>query len=70
MNRAGRAIVATSDAVDRVCLTLAKAALLGIDREIIQTRTLALNHATQHLAEVVMNRTVKAALSGRNVSDV
>ena len=47
-----------------------KAALLGIDREIIQTRTLALNHATQHLAEVVMNRTVKAALSGRNVSDV
>ncbi len=47
-----------------------KAALLGTDREIIQTRTLALNHATQHLAEVVMNRTVKAALSGRNVSDV
>lgn len=30
MNRAGRAIVATSDAVDRVCLTLAKAALLGM----------------------------------------
>ena len=47
-----------------------KAALLAIDREIIQTRTLALNHATQHLAEVVMNRTVKAALSGRNISDV
>ncbi len=47
-----------------------KAALLGTDREIIQTRTLALNHATQHLAEVVMNRTVKAALSGKNVSDV
>ncbi|MEQ1897901.1 MAG: Fe-S protein assembly chaperone HscA [Vicinamibacterales bacterium] len=47
-----------------------KAALLGTDREIIQTRTLVLNHATQHLAEVVMNRTVKAALSGKNVSDV
>jgi molecular chaperone HscA len=47
-----------------------KLALAGTDREIIQTRTLALNHATQHLAEVVMNRTVKAALSGRNVSDV
>jgi len=30
MNRAGRAIVATSNAVDRVCLTLAKAALLGM----------------------------------------
>ena len=47
-----------------------KAALLGTDREIMQTRTLALNHATQHLAEVVMNRTVKAALSGKNVRDV
>ena len=54
----------------KAALAELKAALLGIDREIIQTRTLALNHATQHLAEVVMNRTVKAALSGRNVSDV
>lgn len=30
MNRAGRAIVAASNAVDRVCLTLAKAALVGM----------------------------------------
>jgi len=30
MNCAGRAIVATSNAVDRVCLTLAKAALVGM----------------------------------------
>lgn len=30
MNRAGRAIVTTSNAVDRLCLTLAKAALVGI----------------------------------------
>lgn len=30
MNRAGRAIVATSNAVDRLCLALAKAALVGI----------------------------------------
>lgn len=30
MNRAGRAIVATSNAVDRVCLTLAKATLVGM----------------------------------------
>ncbi len=47
-----------------------KASLLAIDRAVIQERTLALNHATQHLAEVVMNRTVKAALSGKNVSEV
>ncbi|MDO8793633.1 MAG: Fe-S protein assembly chaperone HscA [Vicinamibacterales bacterium] len=58
--------------VAKIEATLAelKAALTGTDREIIQTRTHALNHATQHLAEVVMNRTVKAALSGKNVSDV
>ena len=40
------------------------------DRETIQKWTHALNDATQHLAEVIMNRTVKAALSGRSVDDV
>ena len=47
-----------------------KASLLATDRAVIQERTSVLNHATQHLAEVVMNRTVKAALSGKNVSEV
>src|SRR5262249_9788219 len=37
------------------------------DRETIQKWTRALNDATQHLAEVMMNRSVKAALSGKNV---
>jgi molecular chaperone DnaK len=40
------------------------------DRETIQKWTHALNDATQHLAEVIMNRTVKAALSGKSVDDV
>ena len=40
------------------------------DRETIQKWTRALNDATQHLAEVIMNRTVKAALSGKSVNDV
>jgi molecular chaperone DnaK len=47
-----------------------KQAMAGDDRAAIQDKTHALNHATQHLAEVVMNRTVRAALAGRNVSDV
>ena len=42
----------------------------GENREVIQQQTHALNEATQHLAEVVMNRTVRAALSGRSVNDV
>ena len=47
-----------------------KQAIGGDDRELIQQKTHALNQATQHLAEVVMNRTVRAALSGKNVDDV
>jgi molecular chaperone DnaK (HSP70) len=40
------------------------------DRELIQERAHALNHATQHLAEVMMNRSVREALTGKNVKDV
>ena len=47
-----------------------KAVMEGSDREGIQERTHALNHATQHLAEVMMNRSVRAALAGRNVEDL
>jgi Fe-S protein assembly chaperone HscA len=40
------------------------------DRETIQKWTQALNDTTRHLAEVMMNRTVKAALSGKNVDEM
>ena len=39
-------------------------------RAAIQEKTHALNHATKHLAEVIMNRSVREALAGRNVEDV
>jgi Fe-S protein assembly chaperone HscA len=56
----------------RIQATLAdlKQAIAGTDRDVIQQQTHALNEATQHLAEVVMNRSVRAALAGRNVNDV
>ena len=42
--------------------------------EVLQRRRYStvyrLNHATQHLAEATMNRTVREALAGRNVKDV
>ncbi len=44
--------------------------LNSTDRETIQKWTHALNDATQHLAEVMMNRSVRAALAGKNVDDV
>jgi molecular chaperone DnaK len=47
-----------------------KMVLNASDREIIQKWTHALNDATQHLAEVMMNRSVKAALTGKNVNEM
>jgi molecular chaperone DnaK len=47
-----------------------KMVLKSTDRETIQKWTHALNDATQHLAEVMMNRSVSAALAGKNVDDV
>ena len=40
-------------------------ALGSTDRELIQQKMQALNEATQHLAELMMNRSVKAALTAR-----
>jgi Fe-S protein assembly chaperone HscA len=47
-----------------------KTAMAGADRAVIQDATAALNSATQHLAEVMMNRTVQAALAGRTADEV
>jgi len=44
--------------------------LTSSDRAAIQQWTAALNQTTQHLAEVIMNRSVKAALSGKNVDEL
>jgi molecular chaperone DnaK (HSP70) len=47
-----------------------KQAIAGTDRDAIERATHALNHATQHLAEVMMNRSVREALAGKSVRDV
>ena len=47
-----------------------KAVLSSSDREAIRTCTLTLNEATRHLAEVIVNRSVRAALSGRNIDQL
>jgi len=51
-------------------LAALKTAMAGDDRGVIQDATAALNAATQHLAEVMMNRTVQAALAGRRADEV
>jgi molecular chaperone DnaK len=47
-----------------------KAVITSSERAVIQEKTHALNHVTQHLAEVTMNQTVREALAGRNVKDI
>jgi Fe-S protein assembly chaperone HscA len=51
-------------------LAALKAAIGDDDRTVIHDRTHALNHATQHLAEVMMNRGVREALAGKSVKDM
>ena len=50
-------------------LAALKSSLGASDREEIQKLTHALNEATQHLAEVQMNRSVRAALAGKNADE-
>ncbi|HYL61248.1 MAG TPA: Hsp70 family protein, partial [Candidatus Methylomirabilis sp.] len=47
-----------------------KEAAAGDDYRLIRKRIDELNHATQHLAELMMNTAVNAALAGRNVAEV
>jgi hypothetical protein len=42
----------------------------GTAREAIQRRTRELNDVTRHLAELMMNRSVREALAGRNVNQI
>jgi molecular chaperone DnaK (HSP70) len=55
--------------LERIEVALAdlNAVLNGPDRELIKARTHDLNEATQHLAEVMMNRSVQAALTGKSI---
>jgi Fe-S protein assembly chaperone HscA len=62
----------TMDEVAQIerALSELKHVMAGNDREGIHEKTHALNHATRHLAEVMMNRSVREALAGRNVKDI
>jgi molecular chaperone DnaK (HSP70) len=54
----------------RAAIAATREAMAGTDRDAIQQRTHDLNHATRHLAELMMNRSVREALTGKNVHDV
>jgi molecular chaperone DnaK/molecular chaperone HscA len=58
------------EALIRAALADVKQSMGSADRNVIQVKTAALNQTTQHLAEVMMNRSVQAALTGRTADDV
>jgi molecular chaperone DnaK len=51
-------------------ITALKEASAGTDYKLIRKRIDDLNHATEHLAELLMNSAVTSALQGRNLAEV
>jgi molecular chaperone DnaK (HSP70) len=62
----------TPGELERIQAALAstRQAMDGRDREAIQRSTHQLNDATRHLAELMMNRSVREALAGRRLDEV
>jgi len=67
---AGREVSPAEVASIEQAVAALKAAIAGTDREGIHAATHALNDATRHLAEVMMNNSVREALAGKSVEDV
>ena len=67
---AGREVTPSEVAGIEQAASALKAAIAGTDREAIHAATHALNDATRHLAEVMMNNSVREALAGKSVEDV
>jgi len=67
---AGREVPPSEVASIEKAVVALKAAMAGTDREVIHAATHALNDATRHLAEVMMNNSVREALAGKSVEDV
>jgi hypothetical protein len=54
----------------RTALDALASAISSPDRRLLQSRSQALNEGTRHLAEVMMNWTIQAALAGRAADEV
>ena len=67
---AGREVTPSELEAIELSVAALKAAMAGPDRELIHEKTHALNDATKHLAEVMMNNSVREALTGKSVDDV
>ena len=69
--RQGGHLVAAEErgAIEAAAASL-REARAGTDRAVIQDRTIALNQATEHLAELMMDVALKGALGTRRAADI
>src|SRR6202045_1203944 len=67
--QAGSLLVEERAAIDAAVAAL-KQSVSGTDYKLIRKRIDELNHATEHLAELLMNSAVSTALAGRNLAEV
>ena len=67
---AGAEIPPSEIAAIETALAALKIAIGDTDRELIHGRTHELNDVTRHLAEVMMNKSLREALTGKSVDDV
>jgi Fe-S protein assembly chaperone HscA len=67
---AGREVSPSEVARIEQAVAVLKTAMAATDRQAIHAATHALNDATRHLAEVMMNNSVREALAGKSVNDV
>jgi len=67
-----QAVALSADEGTRIAASVAalKEAAAGNDYKLIRKRIDELNHATEHLAELLMNNAVSTALEGRNLAEV
>jgi molecular chaperone DnaK len=63
-------IDATERANIEAAITVLKQSTAGTDYKLIRKRIDELNHATEHLAELLMNSAVSTALAGRKLAEV
>jgi molecular chaperone DnaK len=66
----GAALPAEDRAKIDAAVAAVKESVAGSDYKLMRKRIDELNHATEHLAELLMNSAVASALQGRNLADV
>jgi Fe-S protein assembly chaperone HscA len=69
-NEQSNSLPSEERAIIETAIAALKGAAVGTDYKLIRKRIDDLNHATEHLAELLMNSAVTSALQGKNLAEV